>query len=68
MQAERLAQTPLDAVPVDAPTDRPGNGETQAGPFTAVWTREAKGGEQGAGNARAVVIYSSEVGGAQSPW
>ena len=68
VQAERLPQTPLDAVPDHASADRSGNGESQSRTATlAVFPRETKGGEQGAGNALAVVIHFSEVGGAQSP-
>lgn len=72
VQAERLAQTPLDAVSVHASTDRARNCEAQAGAGSclvavcAARTRQAKRGEEGAGNARAVVIHFSKVGGAQS--
>ena len=66
--AERFPHTPLDAVPDHAATDRARNRESQSRPWTLVlWPRQTKGGEQGAGNALAVVIHFSEVGGAQGP-
>ena len=69
VQAERFPQTTLDAVSIHASADRTGNGESQSRTATfAVFPRETKGGEQGAGNALAMVIHFSEVGGAQGPW
>jgi hypothetical protein len=68
MQAERFPHTPLDAVPDNASTDRPRNRESQSRPSTLIlWPRQTKGGEQRTGNALAVVIHFSEVGGAQGP-
>jgi len=66
--AERFPHTPLDAVPDHASADRARNREPQSRPWTLVLRpRQKKGGEQGAGNALAVVIHFAEVGGAQGP-
>src|SRR5204862_5107582 len=49
---------------VHTAADRARDGEPQSSSLSA-GPRQTKGGEQGAGNARAVVIHFSEVGGAQ---
>jgi hypothetical protein len=68
VSAESFPHPPLNAVPDHAATDRAGDREAQSRPWTLVlWPRQTKGGEQGAGNALAVVIHFSEVGGAQGP-
>jgi len=76
VQAECLPHAPLDTVSDHASTDRARDGETQSRSrafvimpiiLPIVFPCQAKGGEQGAGNSRAVVIHFSKVGGAQSP-
>jgi len=68
VQAERFPHTPLDAVPDNASTDSAGNRESQSRPWTLILrSRQTKSGEEGTGNALAVVIHFSEIGGAQGP-
>lgn len=68
MHAERFSQTPFDPVANHRATDRSRNrkSKTSAGSVTFC-VREAKRREQGSGEAHAVVIYRSEIGGAQNP-
>jgi hypothetical protein len=81
MQAEDFAETPLDAIANHGASNRARHGKSQAGAvgsgrFTRSswlrfhlrrWPRLAKRGEQGTGDAEALVISSSEFGGAENP-
>ena len=68
VQAERLSQTPLDAVADVGFSDRPGNRESQPGTRRGVAAAplQAEGHEQRTGNAKALVINLTILGSAQN--
>ena len=63
METKRFTNPALDPVADHGPADRPGNRkpQTDALPFRS---RQTERREQGTGNADAVVINRSEIGGA----
>jgi hypothetical protein len=69
MEAERFAESALNTIADDGSADSTRDGESQ--PRTAFrngfGTRPAKGGEQRAGDAEALVIDKPEFGGAENP-
>ena len=67
MQAERLPQTPLDPVADDRPAKRTWYRESEARSHTLARARprETERSEQRVGQADAVVIDNSEIGGTQ---
>ncbi len=69
MQAEGLAESALDSIAYDGSANGARDGEPQ--PRTTFrngfGTRPAKGGEQRAGDAEALVIDKPEFGGAEHP-
>jgi hypothetical protein len=70
MEPERLPHPPLDPVTVHGLSDSLGDGKTQArGLRSTGFSRpsQAEGREQRAGDAEALVINRSEIGGAKNP-
>jgi hypothetical protein len=65
--AERFAQPALDPVARDRFSDRPWNRKPEADTFSGRSSRQTERREQGAGEAKAIVIDLSEIGRAQDP-
>jgi hypothetical protein len=65
--AERFAQPALDSVARDRFPDRPRNRKPEADTFSGRSSRQTERREQGAGEAKAIVIDLSEIGRAQDP-
>jgi hypothetical protein len=67
MQAKCLSKPSFDTVTYDGSSDGAGDGEPQPRPGCRSRPRPAKGSEQRAGDAKALVIDEPEFGGAQDP-
>ena len=69
MQTECLAKPALDAIPNDRSSDCTRDCKANPGTIrrSGIFARPAKGGEQGTGDAEAVIINKPEIGGAKYP-
>jgi len=68
MEAKGFAKTASDAVAVDGAADGSGDGEAEAGALRVrTFASEAKGREQGTGDAETMIIDVSKVGGTEDP-